>query len=144
MPHTFDLTTEIDESARASVVGQVVAYNNGQAGPGNGCALFVLLRNEMGDVEGGLLGATSRGWLFVDFLVVPATLRNQGMGSKLMNVAEKEAISRGCSNAWLNTFEFQARGFYEKLGYECFGELQNYPVGFSRYFMKKSLNASKQ
>ena len=144
MPHTLNLTTEIDVDVRASIVAQVVAYNNSHAGPGNGSALFVLLRNEMGEVEGGLLGATSRGWLFVDFLVVSATLRSQGMGSKMMNVAEKEAISRGCTNAWLNTFEFQARGFYEKLGYECFGELPNYPVAFSRYFMKKSLSASKQ
>jgi len=44
-----------------------------------------------------------------------------------------------CHSAWLDTFEFQARGFYERLGYSCFGELPNYPVGFSRYFLKKTL-----
>ena len=144
MHHTLSLTTEIDDDVLASIVAQVVAYNNGHAGPGNGCSLYVLLRNEEDEVEGGLLGATSRGWLFVDHLVVPAALRKQGIGSKIVNAAEQEAISRGCTNAWLNTFEFQARGFYEKLGYECFGELPHYPVGFSRYFMKKSLSGSKQ
>jgi len=39
---------------------------------------------------------------------------------------------------WLDTFEFQARGFYERLGYTCFGELKNYPTG-SRFFMSKRL-----
>jgi hypothetical protein len=48
-------------------------------------------------------------------------------------------VQRGCHNAWLDTFEFQARGFYESLGYECFGELPDYPKGHARYFMKKAL-----
>ena len=41
--------------------------------------------------------------------------------------------------AWLDTFEFQARGFYERLGYTCFGRLEDYPPGFARYFMKKTM-----
>jgi hypothetical protein len=39
----------------------------------------------------------------------------------------------------LDTFEFQARGFYEHQGYTCFADLPDYPPGFSRFFMKKSL-----
>jgi hypothetical protein len=57
-----------------------------------------------------------------------------------MSRAESEAIVRGCHHAWLDTFEFQARGFYERLGYRCFGELNDYPTGFARYFMKKALD----
>ena len=49
-----------------------------------------------------------------------------------------EALSQGCHSVWLDTFEFQARGFYERLGYTCFGELKNYPAG-SRLFMSKRL-----
>ena len=141
MLHTLNLTTEIADEVRAAIVAQVVEYNNSHAGPGNGCALFVLLRNDKNEVVGGLLGATSRGWLFIDFLVVPASHRKLGIGSMMMKAAENEAIARGCKDAWLNTFEFQARGFYEKLGYECFGELPNYPIGYTRYFMKRSLVA---
>jgi GNAT superfamily N-acetyltransferase len=140
MAHTLKLTSDIQEHERASIVAQVVAYNNDQAGPGNGRSLFVLLYDENNGLAGGLLGATSRGWLFVDHLVVPASHRGQGLGSQILALAEAEAVARGCYNAWLNTFEFQARGFYEKLGYTCFGELPNYPSGFSRFFMKKSLH----
>ena len=48
------------------------------------------------------------------------------------------------AGAWLDTFEFQARGFYEGIGYECFGELPNYPKGFSRFFMKKTLRRASR
>jgi GNAT superfamily N-acetyltransferase len=139
MTHTLTLTAEIQETDRSAIVAQIVSYNNGKAGPGNGHALFVLLHNEKNEVAGGLLGATGRGWLFVDHLVVSEPLRGMGIGTEMMKAAEAEAITRGCCDAWLNTFEFQARGFYEKLGYTCFGELPNYPAGFSRFFMKKSL-----
>jgi hypothetical protein len=56
-----------------------------------------------------------------------------------MSLAEREARSRGCHGAWLDTFEFQARGFYERQGYTCFAQLPDYPPGFSRFFMKKAL-----
>ena len=75
----------------------------------------------------------------VELLFVPESLRGQGIGAQLMERAETEGRRRGCGNAWLDTFEFQARGFYERLGYRCFGELANYPPGFSRFFMTKAL-----
>jgi GNAT superfamily N-acetyltransferase len=81
--------------------------------------------------------------LFVELLFVPDSLRGRGVGTDLMKRAESEALARGCHSAWLDTFEFQARGFYERLGYTCFGELSDYPAGAKRYFMKKALRASQ-
>jgi hypothetical protein len=52
--------------------------------------------------------------------------------------AEGRARERGCHSAWLDTFSFQARGFYEKLGYEEFGRLE-YPPDHYRHFMRKRL-----
>jgi GNAT superfamily N-acetyltransferase len=117
----------------------VVEFNNSQAGPSNGRPLFVVLRDQTNEVLGGLSGSTGRGWLFIDYLVVPNSVRGRGIGSQVMHLAESEEVARGCSHAWLNTFEFQARGFYEKMGYTCFGELRDYPPGFARYFMSKQL-----
>ena len=57
---------------------------------------------------------------------------------QLMNDAEREAIRRGCRGAWLDTYSFQARGFYERLGYTIFGTIDNYPPGHSRIFLKKT------
>jgi len=56
-----------------------------------------------------------------------------------MAEAEEEALRRDCRSAWLDTFEFQARGFYERLGYSCFATLPEYPQGYSRYFLQKQL-----
>jgi len=81
--------------------------------------------------------------LFVELLFVPESLRGQGIGTDLIRRAESEAIARGCHSVWLDTFEFQARGFYERLGCTCFGELKQYPVG-SRYFMSKQLTPNLQ
>jgi hypothetical protein len=57
----------------------------------------------------------------------------------MLRMAEAEAVQRGCHGSWLDTFEFQARGFYERQGYECFATLPEFPKGYSRYFMKKQL-----
>jgi GNAT superfamily N-acetyltransferase len=97
------------------------------------------MRSNANNIIGGLWGTTGYGWLFTQLLVVPASMRGQGIGTKIMQCAEREATSRGCHSAWLDTFEFQAREFYERIGYECFSELPNYPIGFSRFFMKKVL-----
>ena len=47
-------------------------------------------------------------------------------------------LERGCHSAWVDTFSFQAPGFYRKLGYEVFGEL-DYPPGHKRFFLRKRL-----
>jgi GNAT superfamily N-acetyltransferase len=119
-------------------------YNSSQAGPSQIRPIAVLVRDHAGSVIGGLWGHTGYEWLFTQILVVPAALRGHGVGTEIMRLAEREAVRRDCHGAWLDTFEFQARGFYERLGYECFGELPNYPSGFSRFFMKKTLTSAKE
>jgi len=139
MAYRFAVTDQADEATLGAMLAPLVAYNDARAGPSQGQSLVVRLHDEAGTVIGGLSGYTGYGWLFTQSLVVPEGLRGRGVGTKLMHLAEDEALARGCRGAWLDTFEFQARGFYERLGYFCFGELKDYPTGFSRYFMKKSL-----
>jgi GNAT superfamily N-acetyltransferase len=144
MDYTLTLTDVADDEARKAIVGPLVAYNDSQAGPSENRPLVVLVLDSTGAVVGGLWGYTAYGWLFTNLLFVPASLRGQGIGSRLMHLAETEAATRGCHGAWLDTFEFQARAFYERIGYTCFGELPSYPTGFSRFFMKKELKVVAQ
>ena len=133
------LTDVADEAIRKAVVDPLVAYNEAKTGRNDSRPLVIAIEAPDRKVLGGLWGRTAYDWLFVELLFVPDSLRGRGVGAELMSRAETEAIARGCRGAWLDTFAFQARGFYERLGYSCFGELNDYPVGFARYFMKKTL-----
>jgi GNAT superfamily N-acetyltransferase len=137
--YTFTLSDSGDEAVRRAIVAPLMAYNESQAGPSEHRPLAVVLRDASQLVVGGLWGATGYGWLYTQLLVVPESARGQGLGTRLMAFAEAEARVRGCGNAWLDTFQFQARAFYERLGYSCFGELPHYPAGCTRSFMRKSL-----
>ena len=99
--------------------------------------LAVFVRNQ-GGIVAGLAGETYCGWLFIKYLWVSEGLRGRGVGRELMARAEARARDRGCHSAWLDTFSFQAPGFYEKLGYEEFGRL-DYPPDHQRHFLGKRL-----
>ncbi len=128
-----------DESIRAAIAGPLMRYNRTRTGRADHRPLILAIEDSDQQVIGGLWGRTAYDWLFVELLFVPEQLRGRGVGTDLMRRAEAEALARGCAQAWLDTFEFQARGFYERLGYTCFGELNDYPPGFGRYFMRKPL-----
>ncbi len=89
-------------------------------------------------VVAGLVGETYCGWLFIRYLWVSDSRRGQGIGRKLMAGGEDRALERGCHSAWVDTFGFQAPGFYRKLGYEVFGELDWSP-DHKRFFLRKRL-----
>lgn len=139
MNFSIRATDAPDESTRRAILGPLIAYNEARTGRDDYRPLILVIQDPAGQVIGGLWGRTAYDWLFVELLFVPESLRGRGLGADLMQRAETEAVGRGCHSAWLDTFEFQARGFYERLGYMCFGELQDYPVGSARYFMTKVL-----
>jgi ribosomal protein S18 acetylase RimI-like enzyme len=101
--------------------------------------LSLVARTDDGAVIGAALGETGRGWLHVSVLWVDERSRGRGLGTKLMIAMEAEAVRRGCRGAYLDTFSYQARPFYEKLGYEVFGTLDDYPAGHQRFYMRKRL-----
>jgi GNAT superfamily N-acetyltransferase len=104
-----------------------------------GKSLRIFIRDEENQVVGGLTADMFGGWVYIALLWVHESLRNQGYGTKLVTMLEEEAIRRGCKYAHVDTFSFEARPFYERLGYELFGTLEDYPQGFCKYFLKKRL-----
>lgn len=134
-----------DEEARNLINRELQGFNDTQSpavraarAPGQGSLpLDVYLTDASGQVVGGLVGFTVWGWLYVDNLWLDAPLRKRGFGTRLMQAAEVAARRRGCTHAHLRTFSFQARGFYEKLGYRVIGQLDDYPPGASFYWLRK-------
>lgn len=102
--------------------------------------LALLVRNPMThEVVGGLNGRTSRGMLFIDVFFLPETMRGNGLGSRLLLMAEEEGLRRGCRTGILHTNSFQAPGFYKKHGWREFGNFPCDPPGTSRIFLTKEL-----
>lgn len=124
---------------REAVRGLLADFNAQHGYPVDTKPVAVLLNDEQGRTIGGLWGQTSLQWLYIEFLFVPENLRGRDFGSALMDEAERVARKRGCANSWLTTFSFQARTFYEKRGYEWFGELDNSPGENVRFFLRKRL-----
>lgn len=135
------MTDAPEDDALRAITRSITRFNEvGSGRPNDFRPLAIFLsEGENDETVGGLWGWTSFSFLHVDVLFVPESLRGTGLGSRLMQMAEREAIRRGCGGVWLDTFSFQAREFYEKLGYEVFGSIENYPPGHSRFFLKKAL-----
>lgn len=75
--------------------------------------------------------------VYIDVLWIKEEYRKDGLGSRLLKEVEKIAKDKGCHLIHLDTFDFQAKDFYIKHGYEVFGILDECPQGHKRYFMKK-------
>lgn len=137
---TLVVTEDPTPEERLAIRRGILGYSDQFAGPSDWRDLAILLRNDAGEIVGGLWGRTGRSWLYVDLFALPPELRGTGMGTRLIRMAEAEARDRGCIGAWLDTFSFQARPFYEKLGYTVFAEIPDYPAGHSRYFLSHRLD----
>jgi len=138
---TLHLTAAPTAAEEAAARGALRDANAAAGFPHDTVPLAVLLRDESGAVIGGLVGVTGWSWLYTQNLAVPPALRGAGWGTRLLDAAEAEARSRGCIGARLDTYTFQARGFYEKQGYRVVGAIPDCPPGQTRFTMIKRLDA---
>lgn len=123
------------------IVDGLIAFNRKASGRDAGYQPFALhlIDPESGKPVGGLSGRAVFDWLYIELLHVPEELRGRGQGRELMMRAEAFARERGLIGIWLDTFSFQARPFYEKLGFSVYGTIDDHPIGGHRYFLSKRL-----
>lgn len=105
---------------------------------------FMPIKRVIKDSNGNVLaGINSELYIWkclsIDWLWVKEEFRKTGYGSILLNEVEKIAKEKGCYLIHLDTYDFQAKDFYLKHGYEIFGVLEDCPLGHKRYYMKKSI-----
>ena len=100
----------------------------------------MLARDESDALVAGLLCRRHWNYRFVSAVFVDESHGGQGIGAELLAKAEKLALREQCIAMYLDSFDFQAPGFYQKLGFEVFGILKDYPPGHQRYFMVKNLS----
>ena len=99
--------------------------------------MFIALDGDM--CVGGVSGDIYEKTIYVSRLAVDSSYKNQKIGSKLMSMVEEEAKEKGIKFLELGTTEFQAKPFYEKLGYKVVHEMDDYPKGYKCYTLFKEL-----
>ena len=132
------------ETAKLRDVKKVIgkgldAFNIRAAGPYADSEFIIVVRDAKGEVRGGFWVEVYYESAFLKWAWTHEKLRGKGIGRALMEGAEAEAKRRGAVNLWLDTFSYQARPFYEKLGYAVFGTLKYGRPGVERYWMSKDL-----
>lgn len=142
--YVFDQTINIQREEY--LTSQLIAFNQKhstalpieQVDP---LPLQISLLDPTGTVLGGLVGRTHTipQWLEISIIWIDESLRRSGLGRRLMEEAEREARQRGCHYARVTTSDFQAPGFYRKLGYILYGTLENCPPGETVFYFWKKL-----
>lgn len=140
----FEIYTPTAEEVHSGVLGRRMRqFNYGFVGEyGQSQPVWVSARDAQGELVGGLRGFVFLQWLNVELLFVDEAARHQGLGRQLLATAEQKARDLGAHSVTLSTFEWQARGFYLKQGYEEFGHIDNYIQGFQLVYLKKALTSS--
>jgi ribosomal protein S18 acetylase RimI-like enzyme len=139
----IEVTSSPSENDEAFIAAQTRTYNSAFM-PTGVIPLCVFARDTAGNIIGGLTGKTYWDYLEIAFLWVQEQHRGLGHAKALMLAAEEEARHRGCGNVLLDTFSFQAPGFYRKLGYREFGRLSGYTGDHQRHYLHKSLGHAQR
>ena len=128
-----------DPGLRERLDEEINAFNAAVTGHHDGRALSVAARGDDGELRGGLYGWTWGECGYIELLWVRDDERGSGLGTKLLEAAEAEILSRGCDRVALSTHSFQAQGFYARFGYTECGRTPGYPRGYDDIHMMKRL-----
>lgn len=122
------------------IVNGMVAYHASKGHPRKKRDFFtVLIKDKNKKILGGIIVSFLWNGMEIETLWVDESLRDKGYGRKLMEMVEEEAVKRGCTIAYTNTFTWQAPEFYTKLGYKLYGKLDDFPPGNSLSYFYKQL-----
>ena len=137
--YTIMVDYEASDEDNAAVMEGLISFNESVMGEPRDKEFSIFLKNDSGKIFGGLKAHIDKVSVYIVTLWVDEKLRHQGFGTKLLDIAEQEAIKNGCIFSTLDTYDFQAEGFYKKCGYEHMGEIKNYWYNHSRIFLRKQL-----
>ncbi|KRU24711.1 GNAT family acetyltransferase [Clostridium sporogenes] len=139
----YIIRESISEEEADLIVDRIVEYNLSKV-PGKQEVPLLCINRVIEDTNGEIIaGILSKMYcwncIYIDVLWVKEENRKDGLGTKLLKEVEKIAKEKDCHLIHLDTFDFQAKDFYIKHGYEIFGILDQCPENHKRYFMKKNI-----
>jgi GNAT superfamily N-acetyltransferase len=135
---------ELDEHPKPEdfrvVLDGVRSFNRAQTGNDRPRPVACYLRDDAGQIVGGVQGNLWGRSTHIDALWVDDHCRGRGYGARLMKAIEDYAAADGHPLIYLETASFQALPFYQSLGYLVFGELEEISEGHTLFFLKKELS----
>jgi len=137
MAHFVD--DNMDKAEADYVTRELIRFADQFTEPRNYREFGLALRDDEGNVVGGIMGNAVWDWLQISALWVSENLRGKGFGHQLLERAEQWASAQGCRFSRLSTFEFEAKGFYEAHGYEIYAKTDDFPAGHTQYHLAKEL-----
>ncbi|MGY3853681.1 GNAT family N-acetyltransferase [Aeromonas aquatilis] len=133
----IEIYSESQEEIFSVLVNNLRQFNFKNMGEERSQPLMVIIRNDNDEIVGGIAGRTIYHQFLIEVLWVHDDKRGQGLGIKLMVIAEREAQKRGCIAAQVDTLSFQAPKFYEKMGFKIVGKVSGVKDSPDRYFLLK-------
>lgn len=139
MKTTVETTASPSADDLEIIEQRLSAFNDTDVGASQKKSIAVFVRDKDQVIVGGVSGYTAWGWLYIQWLWVDEGHRGQKIASRMLDAAEKEARTRGCHGALIDTFSPIAARAYERHGYKPFGTLPDFPIGRSRVYLQKNL-----
>jgi GNAT superfamily N-acetyltransferase len=138
--------TETPDPADMEYLSQGIQAFNRETVPGlpevsQDLKFAVFARDDHGKVVGGIRANAFWGYLCIELLWLSEEARGSGAGRQLVQRAEAFASQHGFRHARVETTSFQAKPFYEKLGYKVHGVLNDFPEGHKSFYLHKDLPA---
>lgn len=135
------VASDCPEDDRRTILETLLAFNRQAAGGTQYKPFTLVLRDAAGNVRGGAYGTTFFRWARIEVLAIDAAFRGAGEGRRLLRAVEDMARREGCIGVWLDSYSFQAPGFYERSGFVQVGAIEDFPPGSSRHILAKRLAA---
>jgi N-acetylglutamate synthase-like GNAT family acetyltransferase len=131
------LEADPDDAVLKALLAGIKVFNNAAVPGLNSHKVVAAIRDDSGNVVGGVVGRLAGDSVYMEVVYNDDSVRGTGMGREMMLLCEARAKELGAREAWLYTMSFQAKPFYEKLGYRQFAELEW--MDGARHFMRKDL-----
>ncbi len=136
----YSFVSSVNKDRSGDIVKRLQTSNQAHVPDDEAKPVEIYVLNGAERVVAGLVARVIWGWFEIVAIWVDEDLRGRGLGTELMGRGETEAREKGATAARFSTWDFQALGFYERLGYTQYGRLDNYPPGHTVYYLHKKLS----